>query len=223
MAPKVNITGDELLRARRTQGVNVDKYADAREVLGFGIRDSLIVGAAKPSITIETVIKCLDLGIRASEVIGLIKTERDLNYIIDLMGRGSATVDEAIAARDVGMPVIGSFGYIALRVGRRIPHQAMVNVCVTAQNADIKQDLLMAYVFVVKLAETEAIEVARTGLDPAIYVAAVDQGFAHQVIVDRCSIWQREEQFVQQIEKVAKQQGPATITEIRRQLFTTHS
>jgi hypothetical protein len=221
MAPNVNITGEELLRARRKKGVSVDKYADARELLGFNIRNALIVGAAKPSITIGTISKCLELGLRTGEVVGLIITKRDLNYIIDLMGRGSATANEAIAAWDVGMSVIGSVGYIALHVGRRITHQAIVDACFTARNADVKRDIFMAYLFLVKLDEAPAIEIARTGLEPAIYVAAIDQGFAHQVIVDRCDIWQHEEQFTQQIERTANQQDPNAMKSIRHQLYST--
>lgn len=220
MAPRVNITGDELLRAY-SKGVSLDKYADARD-LGFKIAQALIIAASKSSVTIEAISECIGLGIRDSEIIGLIKTERNLDYVARILKSTSASTDEAIAAYDTGVPANGGFGYIALRTGQyNIDHQAMIDACETARKASVSRELFMAYTLVLGVDDAYAVDAARALLEPAYYVAATSQGLSHQQIIDRCDTYSHKEQFQLEITKTAEQQSNDLIGELRRQLYST--
>lgn len=219
MAPKVNITGRELLRARRHKDVSVDKYADAREILRFDIQRALVVGASNPAVTIEDISACLAIDISPEAVVNLIKTNRNLGYIVDLVGHAHATVDEAVEAYDANVPAHGSYGYISLRMGRhKIDHQTMVDACTTALRVRVSRELFMAYTLIVGLDEPKAAEVAKTLLDPAYYVAAIGHEYTHQQIVDRCDTAFHMQQFQQEVTAQSHMLGYDQIAEIRHEL-----
>lgn len=220
MAPKVNITGNELLRAY-SKGVSLDKYINARG-LGFKITNALVIAASKPAVTIEALSECIGLGMRESEIVGLIKTKRNLGYIAGILKYTSASIDEAVAAFDANVPANGGFGYIALRSGQyKIAHQEMVDASEIARSASVSRELFMAYTLVLKLDEARAVDAAQVLLDPTYYVAATSQGLSHQEIIDHCDTFGHKEQFQLEVTRTANQQSRDLISELRHQLYNT--
>ena len=208
----------ELERVLR-KNLSLDRYVEARRVLKLGVKDALRYAALEPGrASISMFEDALDLKLRPSQILGLAETRRSLTYITRLMKHGGATLEEAVEAHHVAVTDMGVFSYTGLRT-KGAKHQAIIDAWLTAVNSGLRKDIFMTYFFAVKLGEAEAIEIARTGLDPAVYVAAVEQGFAHEVIVEHWNAWQGEWQFVQQIEKAAEQQGPDAMAQIRRQLY----
>lgn len=219
-ATTVTISDEQLLKelgAPLQAGVSLDRYVEARRILGLTTRQARRYAAASVSRANLNVFKdALDLGLRPSQILGLIETRRSLAYITTLMKRGGATIDEAVEAWGVGITDVGGFSYTALRQ-RGVSHRQLIDEWTIAAKEGLRKDFYMAYRFAVKLTEAQAIEITRTELDPVTYVAAVEQGFDHDVMVNRDRIWRQQMQdFTRQIKNNA---GPDAIGEIQRKLY----
>lgn len=216
----VTVSDEQLLKelaAPLRAGVSLDRYVEARRTLGLAVRQARRYAAASEGrARSRDFQEALDLGLRPNQILGLIETRRSLVYITTLMKRGGATLDEAVEAWGVGITDVGGFSYTALRQ-RGASHRSVIDEWATAAKEGVRKDFYMAYRFAVKLTVAQAIEITRTELDPVTYVAAVEQGFEHDVIVNRDNVrLPHMKHFVQQIKNSA---GHEALQNIQRNLY----